>query len=376
MSAALGGPLREARRLEAAGRLEEATALFLEAGARADAARLYELRAESTGGALDRCRLLAQAADAAEGDERQRLRVRRAALLLDLVSERQYQVTRGELRELACELESFGEPTLAAQAFDLAGDVEGQTRALVQAGAVERLEEVLDAEQRRERSERRRLSAEREIQDLHRAGRRREALAFRDVPEVAGLEAVSAVFREIELRKLVGPTVRLRVAGKSLEVALGSDVTIGRSDTSIVVQTPALSRSHLCVRCGPRGPEALDLGSSNGTTLSGARLEIPVVVPESGRLDLLLGGEVPVGIERWETGVSLDVAGRPVHAPLGVWRLGGWRLEVAPDGWLDLTVVEGELFLHDLRVGARVQLCKGDVLRSIASGPPALEVLA
>jgi hypothetical protein len=374
-TSAFRGPLREAHRLEAAGRLEDATARFLEAGSRNDAARLYELRADSTADAPARCRLLAQAAAVAQGAEGRRLRVRRAALLVDLAREKRFQLTRGELQALARELEELDEPTLAAQAFELAGDVDGQARALVQAGAVERLEEVLDAEQQRVRSERRRLKVEREVGDLHQSGRRRDALVLRDVPEAAGVDGVSSVLREIELRRPMHSTIRLRVAGEPFELALGDDLTIGRADTSIVVQTPALSRSHLRVRRGVRGPEALDLGSRNGTTLGGARLDIPAVVPESGRLELVLGGEVSVAIERWQSGVLLDVAGRSVHAPLGPWRVGGWRLEMAPDGWIDLTVIEGELFLHELRVGARVQLCRGDVFRAHAGGPPVLEVL-
>ncbi len=375
-SATLRGPIREARRLEAAGELEAATALFIEAGARSDAARLYELRADNTADAEVRCRLLAQAAAAAEGAERRRLRVLRAELVMGLVRERRFQLTRAELSALARELEELDEPVLAAQTYELAGDVDGQTRALVQAGAVERLEEVLDAEQIRERSARRRLRMEREVQDLHRSGRRRDAMALRDAPEAAGLEGVETVLREIELRQLTGPVARVRWAGEPLELVLGDDVTVGRSDAALVVHSPALSRSHLRVRRGSEGPEAVDLGSSNGTTLGGARLDIPVTIPESGRLDLVLGGEVPVILERWGTGARLDLAGRVVHAPLGPWWLDGWRLEAAPDGWIDLSVVEGDLYLHELRVGTRIQLCRGDVLRRAAGGEPVLEVLA
>ena len=376
VTSVLRDPLREARRLEAAGDLESATARFLEAGSNADASRLYALRAESTGDAEARCRLLAQAAASATGALRSELRLRRAALVVDLARDGRFQLGRSELQELARELETLGQPALAARAYDLAGDVEGQTEALVEAGCVERLEEVLDAQQQHERSERRRIELERQVQDLHRSGRRREAIAVRQDPVAARLDGVLSVLREVELRRVRGPLVSFNFAHRAMEVAFGDDVTIGRGGTSLVVPASSLSRRHLLVRHGDRGPEALDLGSSNGTTLGGARLDVPAVVPETGQLELVLGGEVPVTLERWLGGVRLDLASRTIHAPLGPLLLDGMCVEMAPDGWLDLSVVEGALYLHDLRVGSPVQLCRGDTYRREAGGEPLLEVFA
>ena len=110
--------------------------------------------------------------------------------------------------------------------------------------------------------------------------------------------------RELEAKRASGPRADLVIDGQRLELCFGDSVVVGRAEAGINVGSPSVSREHLMIRRGARGPEVVDLGSRNGTTLSGARLDAPVSVGE--KLELLLGGEVTLVIEPWQAGVRLQ----------------------------------------------------------------------
>jgi FHA domain len=370
------GPLERARQVEALGRLESATALYLQAGARDEAARLLTLRADAAREPAERLALLGRARECASGDARIELAVRRARLALDLAEQRTRQLLPSELGALGAELEQLDQPELAARAFALAGDVDAEARSLISAGDVERLEAVLDAEQQRQEDKRDRAALLERLGDLDRAGRRREALALtRDAPnEVQVEEAFAALRRSIELKCCRRDPVRLELDGRRLEVAFGDTLRIGRSDVNLVVASPAVSRAHLEVRRGANGPEAVDLGSHNGTWLSGARLGAPLEITPG--LELSLGGEVRVVFEPWRDGTCCTLGDRTVCAPLGPLVLGGWSVTRAADGLLELGAAEGTpLVLNGLSVAAPIQLCREDVLSETLGGAVRLKVL-
>lgn len=358
-----------ARRQEALGHLDEATALYVEAGARDEAARVLALRAGSALEPGERLALLAQAAGMAEGDAAHELYVRRARLSLELARAGTLRPGQSELRALGQQLEAMAEPALAADVYALAGDTDAEAQALVAAGAVERLEEVLDARQSADRKTRERDELARRVRDLEQAGRRREALSLgaglRDDADIA------ALLRRIEIERVSGPCAKLVLDGTELEIAFGDELVIGRAEATLVVASPAISRRHLLVRRGISGPEALDAGSSNGTTLAGARVDVPVAVGEG--IELLLGGEVSVALAPWKSGVRVAVGRRVVYAPLGPLDVDGWRIAPAPDDWLELEA-RSPAFLGALRVDARLELCRGDALAPAAGAPPRLEV--
>jgi hypothetical protein len=139
-------PLTRARHEEAQGNLAIATELCLEAGARSEAARLFALRAEVAARPSERLGLLAQAIQLADEEQALRFRLLRARLMVEHAETGQLVVAPSELALAGSELESLGEPELAARAHRLAGNVEGQARALAAAGAIEDLEAVLDGE--------------------------------------------------------------------------------------------------------------------------------------------------------------------------------------------------------------------------------------
>jgi two-component system, NtrC family, response regulator AtoC len=85
------------------------------------------------------------------------------------------------------------------------------------------------------------------------------------------------------------------------------EITIGRApDCQVRVDDPKVSRYHARIRVGP-GPQIIDLGSANGTSIAGRRLEPNTPVP------VVIGDMVTVGT----TVVVLQSA--PTHAPVRVW---------------------------------------------------------
>ncbi|MBK8994318.1 MAG: FHA domain-containing protein [Myxococcales bacterium] len=243
---------------------------------------------------------------------------------------------------------------------------------LVEAGAIDRLEAVLDSEQARERAERERLALHTRVGDLALSGARREALAVGgDLREPDA--RVADLLKSIQVRRISLPRVRLSLGGETLDVIFGDEVTLGRAEATLVIASPAVSRTHLSIRRSPEGPEAVDLGSRNGTLLAGARLGAPVRVGPG--LELELGGEVRVQLTPWQNGgVRIAYASEVVHAPLGALELDGWKLSAADDGWLELELGAPAL-LDALAVHGVIQLLRGDRLRRSVDGPVLLEVV-
>lgn len=370
------GRLVRARRQEALGRLAEASALYLEAGERNDALRLYMLRAEQALEPAARLQLLSQALELAEDEERSSIARRRALLKLDLLDSGALALGGSELMALGEELERLGRPRDAAGVYARAGAADAQTRALVAAGEVDELEQVLDAQQSEQRSHRRHEVLGQRMRDLELSGCRRQALALARSSELSADGASVALARDIELKRCTGRRARVAIDGEALAVAFGDSITLGRAEATLVVEAPAVSRRHLEVRRAEAGPEVLDLGSSNGTLLAGARLDVPVAVGEG--IELQLGGDVHVRIEPWRDGVRVVVGGQTVYAPLGSLLVGTWRIEpAADDAWLELVAPsEQPPWRGELRLDTRVQLLSGDAFSRKPGGAVCFEVLS
>jgi hypothetical protein len=362
--------LERARREEALGNLAEATALYLEAEAPEEAARILEMRADSATDVGQRLTLLAQAAGHAKAERARELRVKRASLSLDLVRSSTRTLTRHELDELAGEFSSSSEPALAAEVYALIGDSENQAKMLVEAGAIDRLEKVLDAERHRERDERTRNNLHVRLRDLVLSGHRRQALALGKENTVTE-ETVIALLRDIEHRRVLGPRVTLEIDGEERRVAFGERVIVGRADATLTVPSPAVSREHLELRRGAEGPEAVDLGSRNGTLFRGVKLAAPLRLHES--TELALGGEVPFTLTPLDAGgVRIEWGSEKIDAPLGPLRVGSLLLTLATDAWLEL---EGPAYLLGLRIDGKIELCRGDVISDAPEGAPRIKVI-
>jgi hypothetical protein len=335
-------------------------------------------------------------------------RVRKARALAALTG-RAVPVTssaRREMAAIAAELESLGEFARAAEAYANTGDLEGQARALAQAGEVDRLDELLAASQTRSHEEHARRGAHDLFAMLVAAGKRRDAVALARASSDEGLRSRG---RAVEAKRVTGPVVRVLVRGRVTTLVLGERVAIGRaqgpaveppddgpSTSLILVPSSALSRRHLAIARRDGGVWVRDLGSHNGTTLRAAPLTDEIAVGDG--LELRLGREVSLVVrpaEDWPGAVALEVAGSQYVVPLGPARLGlgEWHLESArvhrvppasaaaveigdPVPWIDLVTGEQPpAFFADLQLAPRVSLLVGDALAAERGGEPVLTLL-
>jgi hypothetical protein len=378
------GTAAEAKRSELRGDLPRAIELWALAGEPDEAARLMVLRGDSETEARLRLQYYAQAAATARegGPIQKAARIKRASLRLALASDGAIAATtRRDLLEAAKELENLGEADRAGEAYLLLKDIEGQARALVQGGHVEQLESLLDAEQSKTDLERKRGQDHSELETLILTGRRREALAAarrlalsaQDPSAREKLEALSA-------RRVGAGVCRVILGERPLNLLIDDEVVIGRTEGSLIIRSAALSRKHLAIaRNGVASFVVRDLGSRNGTLLRGMRIAGPLPLGEG--LELELGGEVRVklapGAALPET-LDLDVGGERYVASLGPLPLGigGWHLERAADGWVELVTDEqAPAYRSDLAMAPRVTLLVGDKFAATRGGEAVLEVL-
>lgn len=364
-------------RLEAEGRLEEAYQAYLAAGHLADAARVMLAKAEAEPDPAKRVALLQLAVSRAPANsDIARDAQKRAVLLrLDLVRAAKTQALTSELLQLARELETLQLLREAGEAYGLADDTENQTRVLVACGAIDDLESAFESD-RRERSEKRnREQAWKEIQDLDAIGQRLACLQRCERWLVSHPldEAVAAFARSVRERVVRQGPIPLVLESQRIELVVDDVLTIGRSDGSIVVPSPALSRQHIAVRRSATGITVEDLGSRNGTWLAGARVDAPLPVGDG--LDLDLGGQVPMRVEPWPGGgAKVSLPGRVVVAPLGPMRIRGFEIAKG-DGVFRLRSTGDCPVLNGLAADATIDLAYGDQIRELRDGPIVVEVV-
>jgi hypothetical protein len=345
--------LAQARSAELRGDMPRAASLFERAGRPDEAARVRRARA---------------------------LSVVAGALAVPMTVSR-----RPEVLEAAAQLESLGELVRAAEAYRWAHDVEGEARALARAGEVERLDDLLEAEQTRDRSQRAARAAHEEFDLLVASGRRRSAVALARACTDPSLRARGAT---VQARRLAGSLVKLQVRGRPMTLVLGERLVVGRAlepeagEGAIAVGASSVSRRHLGI--ARRGDEVLvcDLGTHNGTRLRGAALQGDVPVGDG--IELRLGGEVPLVVRPAEDlpgAIAVEVAGRRYLARLGPAALpiGEWRIERAGDAgdglgeWLELATGDAPpAFAGGLRLAPRVSLLAGDAFAAAPGGEPVL----
>lgn len=365
--------VERAKHAEAAGDLELATRLYIEAGAHDGASRVLAARANSARTSAERLALLSLALEYCSEQQEVQLRGEHARLRLELCQARELYLTRSELTRLGRELSESGEHQLAADAFGLAGDLEAQTAALVEAGAIERLEAVFDADESRQRLERDRELTARNAVDLERLGRRRAVLAVAADQPDDGASLLAELAHRIKLRRVTGPVVRLELAGERRQFVLGEEVALGRANAAIVVPSPAVSRRHLEL-CRKDGVPVLVDVSKNGTTLRG--IPLSGSVPLQSRIDLVLGGEVPLSIAPHEAyGLELSILKETFCVPLGDLSSSVGSFRCGADDWVELVPSERGVYLNSVHVLDRVQLCAGDELRPARDADTLVRVL-
>lgn len=374
---------RAARQAELDGDLGLAAKLYVDAELADEAARVLLLRADAETTADRRIALAAAAARTAKdpGLARQAL-TRKAKLTLAVLEAAAGPELRDEAARVAGELERTGEHLDAARAYALAGDHEGEVRALTEAGAIDQLERRLNAEAAAEAGERERARVWERVGDLRSSGERREAIALaRSWLTAHDDEEIRAALADLEVRTVAGRAVTLEIDGARRAWVLGDSLTIGRREADIRVESALLSRLHLRVSRADGVILVEDLETSNGTHLAGARLGGPLPVGEG--LDLRLGGQVPCVITPHETpaAVQIDVSGERYLAPLGDLVLGGWRIAcTTADGadYVTLSTAGGAEppYAGAIQLSRTIELAVGDALSRERHGAVALRVIA
>ncbi|MBI5534675.1 MAG: FHA domain-containing protein [Deltaproteobacteria bacterium] len=363
--------------LEAQGRLAEAYELYQAAGQGAEASRVMLAQAESEPDPARRIGLLALAASADPGcAAAQTARRRKALLSLDLLRSRPGSLLESEQRALARELEAAGLQREAAEVFGSAGDLDNQARLLAACGAIDALESALTAEQKERISRRGRQQVWNQATDTIALGQRFDAIRMceswlAEHPEDDEFRSLARSTRE---RLLAGPCVEAVLGDEPVVIALGDEVSIGRSDATIVMPSPVLSRKHLELKQSDQGPIVCDLQSRNGTLLAGARLAGPIAV--GAGLDLKLGGQIELRVQpRGDGALRLQVAGQTWLAPLGPMKIGPFELKIASER-VQVTLGDSREapVLNGLIANVPIDLCRGDEIRETRDGPILLKV--
>lgn len=368
---------RAAKKLERSGDLAGAVEAYLEGGLPDEAARVLLLRADAEPALERRMAFFEQASSTALDPTLSRsAKGRRAKLSFDLLKQRGASA-RSEIVVAAQELEAAQEWLVAAEAYALAGDAEGEIRALTGAGAIERLEERLQRDASASREEAQLSLVLRKVQDLDRGAERRLALRM-------GAEAGDKDDRLVDLiRQIRQRLVRTRVCelgfgGQSWTIAFGAEVSVGRGEATIVVSSRALSRVHLRLRRDVAGQIVVeDAGTRNGTFLRGARLGGAIPLGEG--LALTLGADVACSLAPHATGGALiEVAGAKYLAPLGRLRVDPFELDV--EGALDETFLvlesraEAPAYRGSMELARRIELCFQDEITATRGGEAVLTV--
>ena len=382
-----GGDVSAARKAELRGDLSRAQMLWAEADRPDEAARVMLLRGDGEGDAQKRLPLYTQAAAIAPlgHDIRHLARKKRAELVVAMAAEGALSaIARHDVLDAAKELEAIGELASAAKAYALGRDAEGEARALAASGDLDQLEDVLAVSQTKDRATRRRREAHAEIDQLVTSGRRREALTLAET--FALEEPDDAIARErstsLRARRAIGPKIAIELHGARLDLLVGDEVIVGRTEGSLVIGSHAVSRRHLRVARVDGVAMVLDLGSRNGTTFRGAKLAGSLPIGDG--LDLKLGNEVPLRIAPFVPPPGIDVKGayaidaigvRHV-APLGPLCIGPWQIEIDDAGWLAIVSTEhAPAYVAGVMLVPRATLLAGDAIASSRSADPILRIV-
>lgn len=375
--------VRTAKQAELHGDLARAVELYGLAGADGEAARVMILRGDAETDGRVRLQYYVQAASMApEGALRDAARKKRASLLVSQLGQGRAvsSAARRELSLAAAELLAVGDAVGAADAYRLAGDKEGEARALAQSGDVERLESLLHEEQLSDRQDHLRTQLHADVELMIASGRRREALAAAET-WLAG-HGDDAPMRErasvLKSRRALGPLAQLRLRGERMPLVLGHDVVIGRTEGTLLVPSQAVSRQHVRIAREDGVVVVRDLGSRNGTQLRG--MNLVGALPVGDGLELTLGKEVRLRLSpssSFDGAVAIELGGERYVAPIGPARISGlpWELREGSDPWIELVTGGRDAYIGEMSLVSTVTLLVGDVLACERGGAEVLRVV-
>lgn len=401
--------------LEEAGELQEAARVFEYAGEHAQAALLRLEHAKTLRDPGERLDVLREgsARNPGQTPESSRLHGALARALLEASEQTEDIAQRRALQlEAASALEAADEPDRAGEIYEALGLLRRAATAYQNAGALERLELVLEVIDRADQHLEAQRNFERDIEQSIAEGRRRYAhlqlLDRADRPQLVPLDAPRSsattsanwvrLLNQLETRLLTRTMVDLRWGdGQTTAIRGVSRFRIGRApDADLVVPGPTLSRHHVELTLDHQADRprlmATDLGSRVGTFWDGDPLVPGEPLALSGPGELALGVNAafevhPVG-DRDATPIGAFI--RAVGEPRGWWLYlpGGGPLWLAPDirvparilfdrGYVVLDFaarLQATLQDRILPGGTAIELMVGDRL-SIVGVPLVMEVL-
>ena len=267
---------RRARAAEGAGDYRGAATLYAEVGATDEAARALLFHASKATSFEDRVDAYRDALRWLPVGHSQRVEVE-GALATAIVEEAQRRGSLGpdeqaRLVTAAQVLERIERYAGAATAWELLGRLDEATRCLERAGEVERLERVLERQATTETADRRLQGLLRDYEAAMIGGAR--ALAADALDQAQKISPGDRTVAELaeRLRERWPPhgKVLLDIGGERVLFLGNHPFVIGRGDDADVsLRGVGVSRRHTEIEVTPNGVVVRDLGSRNGTLVSG-----------------------------------------------------------------------------------------------------------
>lgn len=373
-----GGDVRRAEEAEAGGDYVEAARRYAAAGLRAQVAQMQLLQSERTTSPEARLEALRDAARWADEDsaDAQAVRGRIAGAMLTFCRARGV-ITAGDraiVAEAAALYTSAGDAAGAGACHELIGAAGAAADAYQRAGEVDRLEALLDDEA----DKRRRTIAVSDALDDHRlrmrSGDAHGALLALELalpaaePHERG--PIERLRDELVARHGDSGVVRLRVDGTLVVVAL-APVVLGReAGTALPLRDAGISRRHAQLDRDDARWAVTDLGSKNGTLLSGVAISARMPLPE--RVELGIGEHCALDVQSGDDHLLATIVrgvdrGTVLHVTAGAPVLvvprrseGALRVRFA-DGRASIAPVASALRLNGASVG-QLEPLRGDVI--------------
>lgn len=311
----LSRAFRAARRAEAAGKFDEAAALYAESGARTEAATALLFHASRQATPRARAEAYTAALGLLDADDPRRDEVEAQVALARVDAATRSgagdAAERDGLREAARTLTRLGRDADAATAWQLLGADDELEAALERAGEVEKLEQILERRSTRESVELRVAGLLRDHDAAMQGGARevaRQALAGA-VALAPGDARLRDMLRRLEARAIGPSRVELRVDRKRVVVVARLPIVLGR-EADVVVRGATVSRRHAEISASSRDVVVRDLGARNGTLVAGVPLASALALTSAG-LVIGLGEDVDVWLVREIGGVRGEVRRGP-----------------------------------------------------------------
>ncbi len=378
---------RRAIAAEAAGDYAEAARGYALSGSRIKVAEMHFLRAQaapSAEGKLTELRASTRWVDAegrrhgAAGEEARALRRKIAGALFDWARESAVrgEVERAAVKEAAQLFDGAQDSANAGECYEYLGDTAAAADAYERAGAIDRMEQILERTESLRRSRADLSECYRTFQLHWSSGERDRALevisAFLDeaansadiAAEVQGIRAEVALLTP---KILSYGKVLLRASGREILYVGNGTVTLGREPIcALTLRDVGISRTHLELSLSASPPQVRELGSKNGSQLNGLPLVGEAPLPERGTVSL--GEHCEIAFERqgscWmltvTRGLDRGLTARISSSSLDL--IGGLKLHFER-GRPILSAADGkQILLNGVRAAGSVQLISGDVI--------------